>query len=170
MYLSRGPRLFGLVQNVSILRGFNTSFAWTCIWGFALAQIPGVIARLRREFRPKLVRVPSVLLWALGIRKHVGLLALFFLYLHMCLMLLIFSSSYYGHWAMLVRGNDAEDGKEKKEQEVSMLFAILSSSLYILLGIASLPSVSRALNKAQAMLVFGTVVWIALLFGTYSMD
>lgn len=49
--------------------------------------------------------------------------------------------------------------------EASMLTAVLSLSLFIITGIASLPSVGHEMNKAQFMLVFGPVVWSALTLG-----
>lgn len=55
---------------------------------------------------------------------------------------------------------------EDWNDHASKLTAILSTSLFIITGLASLPSVGRAMNKSQFMFVFGPVVWLALAFGT----
>jgi hypothetical protein len=49
--------------------------------------------------------------------------------------------------------------------EVSMVFAIYSTSLFIIVGLASLPSVGEAMDKKQWSFVFGPIVWLALAFG-----
>ena len=46
-----------------------------------------------------------------------------------------------------------------------MLFAALSFTLFIIVGLASLPSIQAAMNKAQFELVFGPIVWVALVCG-----
>ena len=53
----------------------------------------------------------------------------------------------------------------KWNDEASMLTAVLSTSLFIITGIASLPSVGHAMNKAQFWFVFSPVVWSALALG-----
>ena len=148
-----------------ITRGSSKSFAWTAVWGFSLSLLPGVVARLRSEFQPKFRTPPRVLLWALGIRKHVGLIALYFLCLHACLMLLLFNSSYFGF--MLLDRDEGTHGHShmQKSEEMSMLFATISTSLFLIIGVTSLPSAAHSLNKTQAFVVFGIVVWVALLFG-----
>jgi len=72
-------------------------------------------------------------------------------------MLLLFGGEYFGF--MMRKGAMDWTG------EASMLTAVLSTSLFIITGIASLPSVGQAMNKAQFMIVFGPVVWLALSFG-----
>ena len=73
------------------------------------------------------------------------------------MMLLIFGGEYFGFLM--------DDGHMEWNDEASMLAAVLSVSLFIITGIASLPSVGNEMNKAQFMLVFGPVVWAALALG-----
>jgi predicted dinucleotide-binding enzyme len=135
----------------------SKAFAWTATYGFALSLLPGVLARLNRQLRGPKAKISRILLWGLGIRKHVGVLALYFVFLHACLMLLIFGSDYFGF--ML---NDPSD-KMRWTGEASMLFGVISTSLFSIVGIASLPSVGAVMNKAQASLVFGPLVWLGLM-------
>lgn len=63
--------------------GDEQRYMLDCINGFALTQIPGVLARLDNfTQRNSLLTKPHLLRWALGIRKHVGLLSLWFLVIH----------------------------------------------------------------------------------------
>jgi predicted dinucleotide-binding enzyme len=135
----------------------SKAFAWTATYGFALSLLPGVLARLIKQLRGPRARISRMLLWGLGIRKHVGILALYFVFLHACLMLLTFGSEYFGF--ML---NDSR-GKMRWTGEASMLFGVISISFFSIVGIASLPSVGAVMNKAQATLVFGPLVWLGLM-------
>jgi hypothetical protein len=135
----------------------SKAFAWTATYGFALSLLPGVLARLLRQLRGPKSKISPILLWGLGIRKHVGILALYFVFLHACLMLFIFGGEYFRF--ML---NDTR-GKMRWTGEASMLFGVISISFFSIVGIASLPSVCAVMNKAQATLVFGPLVWLGLM-------
>lgn len=139
-----------------LARHSSKMFAWTAVWGFALSLLPGTIIRLLRQLT-YMDTTPRFLIWGCNIRKHVGLLSLYFVLLHACMMLLIFGGEYFG---FLI-----DDGYMAWNDEASMLTAVLSTSLFIITGIASLPSVGHEMNKAQFMLVFGPVVWSALALG-----
>lgn len=134
-------------------RAFGKMFGWVAIWGFAYAQIPGAVAKIVRRLRGSSVELNRALLWGLGIRKHVGLIAHYFLFLHGCLELLIYNEKYFGFVEM------------DWNTEWSFFMAVLSTSFYIIVGIASLPSVNTNMNKAQAFLIFGVVIWMALIAG-----
>jgi predicted dinucleotide-binding enzyme len=136
----------------------SKAFAWTATYGFALSLLPGVLARLDRQLRGPKAKICRTLLWGLGIRKHVGILALYFIFLHACLMLFIFGGEYFRS-SML---NDSH-GKMRWTGEASMLFGVISISFFSIVGIASLPSVGAVMNKAQALLVFGPLVWLGLM-------
>lgn len=137
-------------------------FAWTATYGFALSLLPGTLARLLKQLRGKNARIPRVIVWGCSIRKQIGLMALYFVYLHACLMLLIFGDNYFGF--MLSR-NNPDDDKMDANGEASMLLATLSTSFFTITGIASLPSVQANMNKAQFGCVFGPVVWLGLATG-----
>eukprot|EP00804_Cyclotella_cryptica_P029712 CCRYP_015197-RA/>CCRYP_015197-RA protein AED:0.23 eAED:0.23 QI:82/1/1/1/1/1/3/225/470 len=137
-------------------RHSNRMFAWTSIFGFALSLLPGTLIRLRRELGSTR-RPPRHLVWGCNIRKHVGLISLYFLFLHACMTVLLFGGEYFGF--MFV------EGAMGWADEASMLTAVLSTSIFIITGIASLPSVSDAMNKAQFACVYGPVVWTGLALG-----
>jgi len=139
-----------------LARHSSKMFAWTAIWGFSLSLLPGTCIRLLKQVT-YMDTTPRFLIWGCSIRKQVGLLSLYFVLLHACMMLLIFGGEYFG---FLI-----DDGYMEWNTEASMLTAVLSTSLFTITGIASLPSVAHEMNKAQFMLVFGPVVWSALALG-----
>ncbi|KAL7541472.1 hypothetical protein ACHAXR_011754 [Thalassiosira sp. AJA248-18] len=154
MIQASGRRRFEWYQ--IMCRYTSKMFAWTCMYGFTFSMLPGTLIRLLNQVGyPR--ATPRVLIWGCNIRKHIGLLSLYFLFLHACMMVLLFGSEYFG---FLLR-----EGHMEWNDEASMLTAVLSTSLFIITGIASLPSVGNAMNKAQFMLVFGPIVWIALALG-----
>jgi len=138
----------------------NHSMAWTCIWGFALSQLPGVIARLYIMFGR--YQLPNVLLWALNIRKEVGLISLFFLLCHAIMSVVIWIPGYF-YWSYDDPTNPYS--KFKWHIEASLFFGITGFGLYVVLGICSLPSVSGMMNSRQWTFVYGVVAWMALIFG-----
>ena len=139
-------------------RVFGKMTAWTATWGLAFSLLPGVLARLIKQIRGPQAELSALLLWGLNIRKEVGLLALYFLYLHACIMLLIFGPLDY--WWLY---ND--DGRLRRSNDWSMFMAVVSTSFFSIVGIISLPSVSTAMNKAQFGCVFGPVVYGGLATG-----
>ena len=139
-----------------LARHSSKMFAWTAVYGFALSLLPGTIIRLLRQLAHRDM-TPKSLIWGCTIRKQIGVISLYFLSLHVCMMLLIFGGEYFG---FLI-----DEGHMEWNDEASMLAAVLSTSLFYITGIASLPSVGREMNKAQFELVFGPVVWSALTLG-----
>ena len=139
-----------------LARHSSKMFAWTAVWGFALSLLPGTIIRLLKQFTYR-DKTPRFLIWGCTIRKQIGLISLYFVSLHACMMLLLFGGEYFG---FLVG-----EGHMEWNDEASMLAAVLSTSLFYITGIASLPSVGHEMNKAQFGLVFGPVVWSALTLG-----
>lgn len=141
------------------LRYMSQAFAWTAIYGFALSLAPGLLLRLRKQFIGFQSRPSKVTLWGLRTRKQVGLISLYFVFLHACIVLFIFGGEYFRF--LLADPRD----RMRWMGETSMLFGILSLSLLSIVGIASLPSVGNSMTKAQASLVFGPVVWFGLILG-----
>lgn len=142
----------------------NKGVCWTAINGFALTQIPGVLARLSHVIYGNTLRNKStLLLWGLKIRKQLGILSLWLLFVHTMMSLLIFNEKYYGKFFI-----DPSAGTSKLNSvgETSFLFAILGTGLYTVMGISSLPSVGSQMTHKQWQLIYGPVAWSALLFGT----
>lgn len=134
--------------------------AWTATWLFALSLLPGTLAKIIKRMNGPQKDLNGLLLWSLSIRKHVGLLGLYFLFIHACLMLLLYNSSYYGH-IFRRRGETMESWR----YEWTMFMAVVSTSFFIIVGIASLPSVGLAMNKAHWDAIFGRLIWFALMTG-----
>lgn len=129
---------------------------------FALSVMPGCLARLIQSWKNDSLYVlhPS-LIWALSIRKHLGLMGLYFLFVHAIMSLVDFSPATYYWWAY----DSTELQSMNLTGQVSMMFAIYSTSLFVIVGLCSLPSVGEAMNKKQWSFVFGPVVWLALVMG-----
>jgi predicted dinucleotide-binding enzyme len=147
----------------------NKAICWTAIYGFALAQLPGTVAKLIKAFNTdSFLELPTVLKWGLGIRKHVGLLSLYFLAVHVLMSYLIFSPAYFRRF--FLEDEDPNDDKHftklTKKAEVSFFFGILGFSFYIFLGICSLHSVGVSMTNRQWRLIYGPLVWLALIFGS----
>jgi hypothetical protein len=140
-------------------RPFNRMSAWLALWNFAFCLLPGTLARIIKQLFGPQTELHPFILWGLGIRKHIGLLALYFLFIHACMMLLLWNTSYYNH--MLLDRNCEDCWRV----EWAMFMAVVSTSFFIISGIASLPSVGASMNKAQFQLVFGPVVWLGLVMG-----
>ena len=136
----------------------NASVAVGC---FALSVMPGTYTRMVKAWKSDSMYVlhPN-LIWALNIRKHVGLIGMFFLFVHAIMSLVDFSPKKY-YWCMYA-SKDAE--KMDIVGEVSMMFAIYSFALYIIIALSSMPGINEAMNKAQWDFVFGPVCWAALAF------
>jgi hypothetical protein len=142
----------------------NKAVCWTALTGFALAQVPGVLARSSNAIhRDSLRDKPKWLLSFLAIRKHLGLLSLWFLGVHIIIGLLLFNPAYYGKFFIDVSANTS---KLNAKGENSFFFAILGTALYSILGICSFPSVGSQMTRRQWQFVYGPVAWAALAFGT----
>lgn len=106
---------------------------------------------------------PQWLLSALRMRKHLGLLSLWFLFVHVLMSMILLSPKYYGKFFL-----DPASGNSKLNSigESSLFFGTLAVSLYVILGLCSMPSIGVHLTNKQWQLVFGPLAWIALAFGT----
>lgn len=141
----------------------NKVMSSTALTLFALSLIPGTCVRLLKGIinNDTMYRLSPKTIWSLSIRKHVGLIGLYFVFLHANMSLIDFGPA-HDYWF-------AYDGPDSKTMnltgELSMMFGIISFSLFIITGIASLPSVGHAMNKAQFDFVYGPVVWLALITG-----
>lgn len=142
----------------------NKTICWTALWGFAIAQIPGMLARMSNAYyRDTLLDKSPWLRAFLSMRKHLGLLSLWFLTVHLTMSMLMFSIAYYDRFF-----EDKDDPKSRMTAngECSFMFGAFSASLYLVLGICSLPSVAEHMTKAQWDFVYGPIAWVALAFGT----
>ena len=144
----------------------NKAVCWTSLNGFALAQLPGVLARLCRWLprswqKRTTSTLPAWLQTALTSRKELGLISLWFLVIHILMSVMLFNPQYYGKFFI-----DPTDGGSKLNAigESSFLFAVLGAGLYAILGVSSLPQLS--MTHAQWSLVYGPVAWMALVCGT----
>jgi len=171
--------LFVLTETYSVLRynvfkGYawhhlpiqvtNKAICWTSLNAFALCMLPGLLARMYDTFQhTKMKKKPDFLLFGLRIRKALGLLALWFLGLHIIMSLLLFNQKYYGKF---FEDPKAYSSKLSEMGEASFFFATFGTGFYIILGVCSLPSVGAQMTSRSWQLVYGEVAWLALLCGT----
>lgn len=74
----------------------NKAICWTALNGFALTMLPGLLARMYDAFHySKMLDKPKLIRFGLKVRKALGLLALWFLGIHIFMSLLIFNPKYY---------------------------------------------------------------------------
>ncbi|CAB9522593.1 Metalloreductase STEAP4 [Seminavis robusta] len=156
--VEKGYEWFHLPMQVT-----NKAICWTAITGFALTQLPGVIARIGNYFRSNLSDLSPTLKWALQLRKELGILSLWFLGLHILMSMILFNPAYYGKFFIDPTANTS---KMNVIGETSFLFATVGSMFYFILGLASLPSVSSNMTNQQWQLIYGPLAWAALAFGT----
>jgi predicted dinucleotide-binding enzyme len=141
----------------------NKAICWTALTGFSISQLPGVFARMSNALYANSLRTKPIWLTRfLAIRKHLGLVSLWFLSLHIIMSLLLFNPGYYGKFFI------TKDGTSKLNSigENSFLFATIGTGLYVILGICSLPSVGAQMTNRQWQMVYGPVAWFALACGT----
>jgi len=112
-----------------------------------LTQLPGTTARIYNALRRGDLRaMPPVLKKALGLRKHLGLISLWFLGLHILMSMLLFSPAYYDKFYI---DPTAPTSKLNVIGETSFFFATIGSMFYGILGISSLPSVGANMTSTQ---------------------
>jgi len=137
----------------------NKAVCWTAIWGFSLSMLPGTLARLLSFIQHKSLRnKPYWLCRFLEMRKHIGLLSLWFLVLHIIISLTLLSPAYY-FW---LYETNSSDSAMNVIGETSLLFGVLGAGLYLILGACSLPSVKSEMTSKQWQIVFGPLAWSAL--------
>jgi hypothetical protein len=142
----------------------NKAICWTALNGFAITMLPGLFARMSNAiYRDSLRTKPRWMTSFLGMRKYIGLLSLWFLFVHIFMSLLLFSPAYYSKFFV---DPEANSSKLNAIGESSFFFAIIGACLFCILGVCSLPSVANQMTNSQWQFLYGPLVWIALLFGT----
>ena len=122
----------------------NKAICWTSLTGFAFCMMPGLMARYFDSIHNnKMLDKPQWIRYGLSIRKPLGLLALWFLVLHILISLLLFNSQYYGKFFI----DPTVSSKLNKTGEVTFFFGILGAALYTILGVCSLPSIAMQMTN-----------------------
>ena len=141
----------------------NKAISWTALSGFAIAQVPGVLARMSNAIYQDSLRSKPIRSF-LAMRKQLGLISLWFLSVHIFMSCLMFGPNYYGRFYV-----DPSDplSRMTANGESSFMYGAFAAALYGILGICSLPSLAdEQMTIAQWQLVYGPVAWAALAFGT----
>jgi hypothetical protein len=143
----------------------NKGFAWSCLTGFTLTQVPGVLAHMHNlYYRDSLLTKPKWMRNMLAARKHIGLVSLWMLGVHIFMSCLIFGPNYYGVYFI-----DSKDALSKMNLhgELAFMCGSIGAALFVIMGICSLPSVAEQMTNRQWAFVYGPVAWAALFFGTF---
>jgi len=113
-------------------------------------------------YRDTLRTKPEWLRISLAVRKHIGLLSLWFLVMHIIGSVMFFNQAYLKKFFV---DPDAYSSKLNWMGEVSFACGVWGTGLYIILGVCSLPSVAQNMTNRQWCFVFGPISWIALCLG-----
>lgn len=135
------------------------AIGWTASAGFALSLMAGTIARLIHAVSGKGKTLSPTLVRYLEIRKHLGVLSLFFTVWHALMSMLLLNSSYFSDFFL----DNSKPSKMSWRGELSLFFATAGFMLLTTTGICSLPSISREMTKKQWAFVFGPLVWLGFL-------
>lgn len=135
------------------------AIGWTASAGFALSLMAGTIARIMHSLFGKGKTLSPTLIRYLEIRKHLGILSLFFTSWHALMSMLLLNASYFSDFFL----DKSAPSKMSWRGELSLFFATTGFMLLTTTGICSLPSVSREMTKKQWAFVFGPLVWLGFL-------
>lgn len=114
-------------------------------------------------YRDSLRTKPAWLRLCLSVRKHIGLLSLWFMVIHIIGSCMFFNEAYLKKFFVDPYANSS---KMNWMGEVSFSSAVWATGFYIIMGVCSLPSVASALTNRQFKFVFGPLAWVALLVAT----
>ena len=114
-------------------------------------------------YKDSLIRKPYWLRLCLSVRKHVGILSLWMLGMHIIGSCIFFNPAYLKKFFVDPK---AYSSKMNWMGEVSFACGVWGTGLYTIMGVASLPSVAAELTNKQWWFIFGPIAWIALALGT----
>lgn len=135
------------------------AIGWTASAGFALSLMAGTFARIIHAVSGKGKTLSPTLVRYLEIRKHLGILSLFFTVWHALMSMLLLNASYFSDFFL----DKTVPSKMSWRGELSLFFATAGFMLLTTTGICSLPSISREMTKKQWAFVFGPLVWLGFL-------
>lgn len=142
----------------------NKIVAWTARHEMTSAMIPGLFANFHNMWYRDSLR--TKLRWlriCLAVRKHLGVLSLWFMVVHIIGSVMFFNESYLSKFFLDPTANSS---KMNWMGEVSFSSAVWSTGLYLIMGVCSLPSVAPSMTSRHFKFVFGPLAWVALLVVT----
>jgi hypothetical protein len=113
-------------------------------------------------YRDSLRTKPRWLRIALGVRKHIGLISLWMLLMHIIGSVMFFNQAYLKKFFV---DPTAYSSKMNWIGEVSFACGVWGFGMYSVMGVCSLPSVASAMTSKQWWFVFGPVAWLGLALG-----
>ena len=147
----------------------NRIMGWMTLWLLAIVFLPGCIAGFLQLYRgTKYSIFPKMLDTWMRSRKQLGLFALLFVAMHMCLSCIALAGEYYGGMSTV---SDIKGTKQKLyhryrwNAELSLLYATLSTALIVILGLTSLPSVNQSMSWREWDFVQSWLGYLSMLFG-----
>ena len=154
-------------RNISIYHG-NRILCWMALWLLSLVYLPGCIAGFLQLYRgTKYSMFPSWMDKWMKSRKQLGLYALAFAGMHACLSCIALAGEYVKYMSSKVN----IPGTDKYvyfrflwNAEVSLLFAVLAMTFFVVLGITSLPSVNQVMSWREWDFVQSKLGYLTLTF------
>ena len=163
--LSEQPKK--VARNISVYHG-NRILCWMALWLLSLVYLPGCIAGFVQLYRgTKYSRFPSWLDNWMKSRKQLGLYALAFAGMHACLSCIALAGEYVKYMSNVVHipgTNKYVYFHFQWNAEVSLLFAVLAMTFFIVLGITSLPSVNQVMSWKEWDFVQSKLGYLTLTF------
>ena len=161
--------------NSIFLKYPNRITGWMVLWLLAVVFLPGCIAAfLQLKRGTKYSMFPNWLDIWMKARKGLGLFALMFVGMHMCLSCILLAGEYYSGMSNVefIQGT-GKDGQPKQKLyhkyqwkgEVSLLFATLSTTLLVILGLTSLPTVNQSMSWREWDFIQSKLGYLSMLFG-----
>ena len=147
----------------------NRIMGWMTLWLLAVVFLPGCIAGLLQLYRgTKYSIFPKVLDTWMRSRKQLGLFALLFACMHMCLSCIALAGEYYSSMSQVTKIQGTKQKLYQKYRwnaELSLLFATLSTALIVILGITSLPTVNQSMSWREWDFVQSKLGYLSMIFG-----
>ena len=147
----------------------NRIMGWMTLWLLSIVFLPGCIAGfLQLVNGTKYIEFPKKLDTWMRSRKQLGLFALLFACMHMCLSCIALAGEYYGGMSQVsvIKGTkQLMYQKYRWNAELSLLFATLSTALIVILGITSLPTVNQSMSWREWDFVQSILGYVSMIFG-----
>ena len=167
-FLSEDP--LKTVRNISVYHG-NRILCWMALWLLSLVYLPGCLAGFLQLYRgTKYTRFPSWLDNWMKSRKQLGLYALAFAGMHACLSCIALAGEYVKYMSNVVKIPGTDNYVYFRfhwNAEVSLLFAVLAMTFFIVLGITSLPSVNQVMSWKEWDFVQSKLGYLTLTFAFF---
>ena len=155
--------------NSIFLKYPNRITGWMVLWLLGVVFLAGCIAAILQLIRgTKYSTFPNWLDAWMKARKQLGLFALLFVGMHACLSCILLAGEYFSGMSNTEKIPGVSRSmyyRYKWNAELSLLFATLSTTLLVILGLTSLPTVNQSMSWREWDFVQSKLGYLSMLFG-----